>query len=91
MAGHSNNQGKRWRVQELGFVHGSGHKLQDFKARMQEDVKELCSVLITTHEYNNKMQDGEQLRNIVEFRGVPPLIPLLQCVNRLGFEVCSVN
>ena len=27
----------------------------------------------------------------VEFRGLPPLIPLLQCVNRLGFEVCSVN
>ena len=23
--------------------------------------------------------------------GLPPLIPLLQCVNRLGFEVCSVN
>ena len=30
---------------------------------------------------------------IVEFWGLPPLIPLLllQCVNRLGFEVCSVN
>ena len=23
--------------------------------------------------------------------GLPPLIPLLQCVNRLDFEVCSVN
>ena len=28
---------------------------------------------------------------IVEFWGLPPLIPLLQCVNRLGFEICSVN
>ena len=28
---------------------------------------------------------------LVEFWGLPPLIPLLQCVNRLGFEVCSVN
>ena len=32
--GHSNNQGEGWRVQELGFVHESGHKSQDFKARM---------------------------------------------------------
>ena len=29
--------------------------------------------------------------NLVEFWGLPPLIPLLQCVNRLGFEICSVN
>ena len=28
---------------------------------------------------------------IVEFWGLPPLIPLLQCVNRLGFEICPVN
>ena len=28
---------------------------------------------------------------LVEFWGLPPLIPLLQCVNRLGFEICSVN
>ena len=27
----------------------------------------------------------------VEFRGLPPLIPLLQCVNRLDLEICSVN
>ena len=27
----------------------------------------------------------------VEFWGLPPLIPLLQCVNRLGFEICSVD
>ena len=27
----------------------------------------------------------------VEFWGLLPLIPLLQCVNRLGFEICSVN
>ena len=28
---------------------------------------------------------------VVEFWGLPPLISLLQCVNRLGFEICSVN
>ena len=28
---------------------------------------------------------------VVEFWGLPPLIPLLQFVNRLGFEICSVN
>ena len=31
------------------------------------------------------------LRHVVEFWGLPPLIPLLQCVNRLGFEICSVD
>ena len=30
-------------------------------------------------------------QGLVEFRGLPPLIPLLQCVNRLGFEICSVD
>ena len=28
---------------------------------------------------------------LVELWGLPPLIPLLQYVNRLGFEICSVN
>ena len=28
---------------------------------------------------------------VVEFWGLQPLIPLLQYVNRLGFEICSVN
>ena len=28
---------------------------------------------------------------IVEFWGLPPLIPLLQYVNRFGFEICSAN
>ena len=35
--------------------------------------------------------DPSDLIGIVEFWGLPPLIPLLQCVNRFGFEVCSVN
>ena len=30
-------------------------------------------------------------QGIVEFLGLPPLIPLLQYVNRLGFEICSVD
>ena len=30
-------------------------------------------------------------QQVVEFWGLPPLIPLLQYVNRLGFEICSVN
>ena len=29
--------------------------------------------------------------NLVEFLGLPRLIPLLQCGNRLGFEICFVN
>ena len=29
--------------------------------------------------------------HVVEFWGLQPLIPLLQYVNRLGFEICSVN
>ena len=29
--------------------------------------------------------------NLVEFWGLQPLIPLLQCVKRLGFEICSVD
>ena len=29
--------------------------------------------------------------HFVGFWVLPPLIPLLQCVNRWGFEVCSVN
>ena len=29
--------------------------------------------------------------DVLEFWGLPPLIPLLQYVNRLGFEICSVN
>ena len=28
---------------------------------------------------------------IVEFRGLPPLIPRLQYVNRLVWEICSGN
>ena len=38
----------------------------------------------TTHKYGIEIP-------IVEFWGLPPLIPLLQCVNRLGFEICSVD
>ena len=32
-----------------------------------------------------------QAYQAVEFWGLPPLIPLLQYVNRLGFEICSVK
>ena len=37
--------------------------------------------------------DGKDVGDcdVVEFWGLPPLIPLLQCVNRLGLEICSVN
>ena len=49
----------------------------------------ICDFLIT--EYSNQICHKYQLQYIVEFWGLPPLIPLLQCVNRLGFEICSVN
>ena len=51
------------------FCHESGHKLQDLKARMQQDIKELHGVLTTAHGYNNKMQDGEQLFHIHDKTG----------------------
>ena len=35
--------------------------------------------------------DEKQDKWFVEFLGLPPLIPVLQCVNRLGFEIFSVN
>ena len=36
--------------------------------------------------------DGKFIRSeVVEFWGLPPIIPLLQYVNRLGFEICSVK
>ena len=37
------------------------------------------------------MEQKLETVNLVEFWGLPPLIPLLQYVNRLGFEICSVN
>ena len=37
------------------------------------------------------MEQRLETVNLVEFWGLPPLIPLLQCVNRLGFEICSVD
>ena len=37
------------------------------------------------------MEQRLETVNLVEFVGLPPLIPLLQYVNRLGFEICSVN
>ena len=40
---------------------------------------------------NVSWNKDDETVNLVEFWGLPPLIPLLQCVNRLGFEVCSVN
>ena len=37
------------------------------------------------------MEQRLETVNLVEFWGLPPLIPRLQCVNRLGFEICSVD
>ena len=51
----------------------------------------------TVHHANQPMYDLDPRtiypRNlcVVEFWGLPPLIPLLQYVNRLGFEICSVK
>ena len=38
-----------------------------------------------------QQNDVEEELPVVEFWGLPPLIPLLQYVNRLGFEICSVD
>ena len=37
------------------------------------------------------MEQRLETVSLVEFWGLQPLIPLLQYVNRLGFEICSVN
>ena len=37
------------------------------------------------------MEQRLETVNLVEFWGLQPLIPLLLCVNWLGFEICSVN
>ena len=37
------------------------------------------------------MEQRLETVNLVEFWGLPPLILLLQYVNRLGFEICSVD
>ena len=37
------------------------------------------------------MEQRLETVNLVEFWGLQPLIPLPQYVNRLGFEICSVN
>ena len=42
---------------------------------------------------SNMMADTklDGLLEVVEIWGLPPLIPLLQCVTRLGLEICSVD
>ena len=51
---------------------------------------EVISMLLMTAT-EDCLKRGSVMAIIVEFWGLPPLIPLLQCVNRLGFEICSVN
>ena len=62
-----------------GKVEDKYYTIQEYKALSYEQKK--------------KLKDLQAYRghNLVEFWGLPPLIPLLQCVNRLGFEICSVN
>ena len=37
------------------------------------------------------MEQRLETVNLVEFWDLPPLIPLLQSINRLGFDICSVD
>ena len=53
--------------------------------QMQKEWSKAISMLV-----DMETEDGLK-RHVVEFWGLPPLIPLLQCVNRLGFDICSVN
>ena len=55
-------------------------------------------VVLIMHEYayygrGNTIHSPGQIEWFQNCRilGLPPLIPLLQCVNRFGFEICSVN
>ena len=54
-------------------------------------LRSTIHALIPLHDLVDKIKILLDPSSIVEFWGLPPLIPLLQCVNRLGFEICSVN
>ena len=64
---------------------------------MSKDVDDLKSIKV--YKFNNTKEGWHEFAlkfrviddTVVEFWGLPPLIPLLQCVNRLAFEICSVN
>ena len=64
---------------------------------MSKDIDDLKSIKV--YKFNNTKEGWHEFAlkfrviddTFVEFWGLPPLIPLLQCVNRLGFEICSVN
>ena len=57
-----------------------------------EDEHQLYQALNVRNEHGQfAMYWCHQHFGFVEFRGLPPLIPLLQCVNRLVWEICSVN
>ena len=51
-----------------------------------EPTRKLASLVFQTEGTRSPCGDF-----VVKFWGLPPLIPLLQYVNRLGFEICSVN
>ena len=48
----------------------------------------LCNYKVTAQVEETKIMPNTPLCRIL---GLQPLIPLLQYVNRLGFEICSVN
>ena len=48
-------------------------------------------VILKNRSQEYLMEQRLETANLVEFWGLPPSIPLLQCGNRLGFEICSVN
>ena len=55
----------------------------------QPPPEEVATPVANGSTYIQDMLDLELL--LVEFRGLPPSILLLQCVNRLGLEICSDN
>ena len=58
---------------------------------IESELKEWKGIQEMVNESQQREDERILHHTFVEFWGLPPLIPLLQCVNRLGFEICSVD
>ena len=66
-----------------------GEEYAQIKAANKRGYRDL--ILATKDTSLTMVANAQTDELLVEYWGLLPLIPLLQCVNRLGFEICSVN
>ena len=75
--------------QKLLIMQSMGHWKKQTPSKLFE---ELLILMMTMNQLLRMFQQQQTTQTgFVEFWGLPPLVPLLQCVNWLGFEICSVN